>query len=337
MRVLVTGGTGYIGSHTLVELHASDHEIVVLDNLSNSTVSVLDHVQRLSNRSTQLEIGDIRDEQVLNTIMHAFRPEAVVHFAGLKSVGESREKPLEYYDVNVSGTRTLLSAMDSVACRRIIFSSSAAVYGADCVMPCKEDATRDPASVYGRTKMVAEDLLTAWAGAQPEATAVLLRYFNPVGAHPSALIGEAPQGEPNNLMPLIAQVASGERSHLSIFGDDYDTPDGTCLRDYIHVVDLARAHVAALDYSKWHVGARAFNVGTGQNYSVREMVEAFARTSGRSIRVEIAARRHGDIPMMKADPSRAAAELGWQARLGLEEMTASTWAWQSRGMLRSSC
>jgi UDP-glucose 4-epimerase len=330
MRVLVTGGAGYIGSHTLLELVAQGHEVFVLDNFYNSTPGVLDRVHNLSNRTMAFEKGDIRDAAVLNRVMQTFRPEMIIHFAGLKAVGESAEKPLEYYDVNVTGTLCLLDAMERASCNRIIFSSSAAVYGDAAYMPYDELHPRAPSSVYGRTKMMAEDILTDWAAARPDATAVLLRYFNPVGAHASGMIGEAPSGIPNNLMPYIAQVASGKRSHLSIFGDDYDTPDGTCLRDYIHVVDLATAHVAAVDYAVTHTGARAFNVGTGQSYSVREMVAAFARASGRDIPFEIAPRRAGDIPVMCADPSRAAAELDWHARHGLDDMTASTWAWQSR-------
>ncbi len=329
MRVLVTGGAGYIGSHTLLELMARNHEVFVFDNFSNSTPAVFDRVRTLSNHAVAYQAGDIRDPQALEQAMQTFRPEMIIHFAGLKAVGESAEKPLDYYDVNVTGTLGLLAAMARADCRRIIFSSSAAVYGDAAYMPYDELHPRAPASVYGRTKMIAEDILTDWAAARLDAMAVLLRYFNPVGAHASGTIGEAPSGIPNNLMPYIAQVAAGKRSHLSIFGDDYDTPDGTCLRDYIHVMDLANAHVTAIDYAVRNTGARAFNVGTGQSYSVKEMVDAFARTSGRAIPFKIAPRRAGDIPVMRADPSRAATELGWHARHGLDDMTASTWAWQS--------
>ena len=329
MRVLVTGGAGYIGSHTLVELLGQAHEVCVLDDYSNSDPVVLDRVRKLSNGKIEAVTGDVRDDAVLERVMDDFRPEAVVHFAGLKAVGESMEQPLRYYDVNVNGTIRLAAAMDRVGCKRIIFSSSATVYGEPVYLPYDEAHPLNPTSVYGRTKMIAEHILSDWARAGDRA-AVLLRYFTPVGAHASATIGEHPGGVPNNLMPFIAQVAVGKRQALSIFGDDYDTPDGTGQRDYIHVVDLARAHVAALDYAATHSGARPFNIGTGQPYSVREMVAAFSAASGREIPCTVAPRRAGDIAAMQADPSRAQAELGWQATHDLSDMAASTWAWQSR-------
>ena len=329
MRVLVTGGAGYIGSHTLLELMAQGHEVCVLDNFSNSSPMVLERVRSLSNGTVICVDADIRDRAALDQVMDDFSPEAVIHFAGLKAVGESAVKPVAYYDVNITGTLCLLAAMDRIGCPRIIFSSSATVYGEPVYLPYDEDHPVAPTSVYGRTKLMAEGILTDWTAARPEAAAVLLRYFNPVGAHPSAQIGEDPSDIPNNLMPFIAQVAVGKRPHLSIFGDDYDTPDGTGLRDYIHVVDLARAHVAALDYAARTPGARPFNIGTGQSYSVREMVAAFARAADRDIPVQIAPRRVGDIAVMQADASRAAAELGWTATHDLDDMTASTWAWQS--------
>jgi UDP-glucose 4-epimerase len=332
MRVFVTGGAGYIGSHTLLELMAHGHEVHVLDNFSNSSPLVLDRVRSLSNGSVVCVDADIRDRVALDRVMDDFAPEAVIHFAGLKAVGESAVKPIDYYDVNITGTLCLLAAMDRVGCSRIIFSSSATVYGKPVYLPYDEAHPTAPTSVYGRTKLMAEEILTDWAAARSAASAVLLRYFNPVGAHPSAQIGEDPSDIPNNLMPFIAQVAVGRRTRLSIFGDDYDTPDGTGLRDYIHVVDLARAHVGALDYAAVTLGARPFNIGTGQSYSVRDMVAAFERACGQDIPVQVAPRRAGDIAAMQADASRAATELGWTATHDLDDMTASTWAWQSANL-----
>ncbi|MCK0097034.1 UDP-glucose 4-epimerase GalE [Yoonia sp. F2084L] len=329
MRVLVTGGAGYIGSHTLLELMAQGHEVCVLDNYSNATPEVLTRVRALSNGIVHDYVGDVRDANKLDEVMQDFQPEAVIHFAGLKAVGESTEKPLYYYDVNVGGTLTLLHAMERAGCKRLIFSSSATVYGEPVYLPYDEAHPTNPTSVYGRSKLMAEHILTDWIAAHPDRTAVLLRYFNPVGAHPSAQIGEDPKDIPNNLMPFIAQVAVGKRDALQIFGDDYDTPDGTGLRDYIHVVDLARAHVAAIRYAEQATGARHFNIGTGQSYSVRDMVAAFERACGKTIATKQVARRAGDIAAMQADASRANAELGWKATHNLDDMTASTWAWQS--------
>ncbi|MDX8354572.1 UDP-glucose 4-epimerase GalE [Cognatiyoonia sp. IB215182] len=329
MRVLVTGGAGYIGSHTLLELMAQGHEVCVLDNYSNATPEVLTRVRALSNGTISDVTGDVRDPAKLDEVMRDFAPEAVIHFAGLKAVGESTEKPLLYYDVNVAGTLALLHAMDRAKCRRIIFSSSATVYGDPVYLPYDEAHPTNPTSVYGQTKLIAEQMLTAWTSAQPDTSAVLLRYFNPVGAHASSRIGEDPKDIPNNLMPFIAQVAVGKRDALTVFGDDYDTSDGTGKRDYIHVVDLARAHVAALDYAATHKGARPFNIGTGESYSVRDMVAAFERASGKTIPTKLAGRRAGDIAEMQADASRAKKEMGWNATHDLDAMTASTWAWQS--------
>lgn len=329
MRVLVTGGAGYIGSHTLVELLGQGHEAMVLDDYSNSDPVVLDRVRKLTNGHVEAVTGDVRDDAVLDQVMESFRPEAVIHFAGLKAVGESMQKPLYYYDVNVNGTIRLARAMEKVGCKRVIFSSSATVYGEPQYLPYDEAHPLNPTSVYGRSKMIAEHILSDWAE-QTGATSVLLRYFNPVGAHASATMGEHPEGVPNNLMPFIAQVAVGKRDRLAIFGDDYDTPDGTGQRDYIHVVDLARAHVAALGYAADHSGARAFNIGTGQPYSVREMVAAFAAACGKDIPVEVVPRRAGDIAAMQANATRAANELGWVATHDLADMAQSTWDWQSR-------
>ena len=331
MRVLVTGGAGYIGSHTLLELLGQGHEVFVLDNYDNSSAVVLDRVRALSNGGTVEALeGDIRHSQTLDEVMHDFAPEAVIHFAGLKAVGDSQTNPLGYYDVNVNGTLALLHAMDRHGCRRIIFSSSATVYGEPVYLPYDEAHPLNPTSVYGRTKMMAEHVITDWARTHADASGVLLRYFNPVGAHPSARIGEDPSDTPNNLMPFIAQVAVGKREHLSIFGDDYDTPDGTGQRDYIHVVDLARAHVAALDYAAKTTGARPFNIGTGRAESVREMVAAFEAASGKAIPCVVTPRRDGDIATMQANAGRANAELHWRAAHSLSDMAASTWAWQSQ-------
>lgn len=329
MRVLVTGGAGYIGSHTLLELMAQGHEVCVFDNYTNAVPEVLARVRALSNGNVVDVTGDVRDPAQLDEVMRDFAPEAVIHFAGLKAVGESTEKPLLYYDVNVAGTLALLHAMDRAGCRKIIFSSSATVYGDPVYLPYDEAHPTNPTSVYGQTKLIAEGMLTAWTRAQPDTSAVLLRYFNPVGAHTSSRIGEDPKDIPNNLMPFIAQVAVGKRDALTVFGDDYETPDGTGKRDYIHVVDLARAHVAALDYAATHIGARPFNIGTGESYSVRDMVAAFERASGKTIPTKLAGRRAGDIAEMQADASRAKAELGWRATHDLDAMTGSTWAWQS--------
>ncbi len=328
MRVLVTGGAGYIGSHTLVDLLGKAHDVLVLDNFDNSSPEVLSRVRKLTNGHVELVEGDVRHDDTIQSAMLDYRPDAVIHFAGLKAVGESMEKPLAYYDTNVRGTMAVLRAMELSGCKRIIFSSSATVYGEPEYLPYDEAHPLNPTSVYGRTKMIAEHIISDWATAT-QSTAILLRYFNPVGAHASARLGEHPDGIPNNLMPFIAQVAIGKRKELSIFGDDYDTPDGTGQRDYIHVVDLARAHVAAVDFAEAAHGAHVFNVGTGQPYSVKEMVAAFEKACGKTIPAIIAPRRAGDIAAMQADPKLAAEKMGWQATHDLDDMAASTWAWQS--------
>lgn len=331
MRVLVTGGAGYIGSHTLLELLGQGHEVCVVDNYENSSPAVLDRVRDLSNGGeVKVQKGDIRHGKTLDDVMLDFAPEAVIHFAGLKAVRDSMADPLSYYDVNVNGTLALLHAMDRHGCRRIIFSSSATVYGEPIYLPYDEVHPLNPISVYGRTKMMAEHLITDWARTHADASGVLLRYFNPVGAHSSARIGDAPSGILNNLMPSIAQVAVGKQAHVSIFGDDYNTPDGTGQRDYIHVVDLARAHVAALDYAARTPGVRPFNIATGQAQSVREIVTAFESASGKTIPCIVHARREGDIATMQANTTRANAELGWRATHSLGDMALSTWAWQSQ-------
>lgn len=329
MRILVTGGAGYIGSHTLVELLGQAHAVCVLDNYDNASPEVLNRVRALTNGPITAYEGDVRDGTMLDTVMSDFKPDVVIHFAGLKAVGDSMSNPLGYYDVNVRGTLQLLAAMDRHGVRRVIFSSSATVYGDSKSLSYDETHPTNPTSVYGRTKLMSEQIITDWAATHTDASAVLLRYFNPVGAHASTQIGEHPDGVPNNLMPFIAQVAVGTRDELQIFGDDYDTPDGTGLRDYIHVVDLARAHVAAVDYTNHATGTRVFNVGTGTSYSVHDMVKAFAKASARDIPYVIKPRRAGDIAAMQANAARANAELGWTATHDLDDMARSTWNWQS--------
>jgi UDP-glucose 4-epimerase len=329
MRVLVTGGAGYIGSHTLVELLGQGHEALAVDSFDNSSPRALDRVRELTNGYLEQEECDIRDTARLTKAAERFRPEAVIHFAGLKSVGESVRRAVDYYDVNVAGTVSLLRAMEAAGCGRIIFSSSATVYGEPEYLPSDEAHRIQPTNVYGQTKAVAERLLTDWAKAAPGRGAVLLRYFNPVGAHASGRLGEDPRGVPENLMPFLAQVATGRRDALRIWGDDYPTPDGTGVRDYIHVVDLARAHVAALDRAATLEGAEAYNIGTGQGISVREMLGAFERAVGRPLPHEVHPRRPGDVAEMRADATKANRELGWRAELGLDDMVQSLWAWQS--------
>lgn len=330
MKVLVTGGAGYIGSHTIVELLASGHEVAVVDNFLTTSPMALARVREITRADFPVHEVDVRDGAALARVFAAERPDAVIHFAGLKAVGESEEFPLRYYDTNVGGTLRLLEAMEGAGCTRIVFSSSATVYGEPVYLPYDEAHPLAPANVYGRTKRIAEDLLRDWAASRDGVSAVLLRYFNPVGAHDSGMIGEDPEGIPNNLMPFLAQVAAGRRDHLSVFGDDYPTPDGTGIRDYIHVTDLARAHVAAIGHAAVATGAQAFNIGTGTGYSVLDMVRAFGRAVGRDLPYRIAPRRAGDIAEMQADPTLANTVLDWRALLTLDEMCASTWHWQSR-------
>lgn len=334
MRVLVTGGAGYIGSHTLVELLAEGHEVCVVDNHANSSPESLSRVRDIAGRDFAAHALDVRDTAALTQLAQEFRPDTVIHFAGLKAVGEGEENPLSYYEVNVGGTLSLLRAMEAASCGRIIFSSSATVYGMPQYLPYDEDHPLAPVSVYGRTKRIAEDVLRDWTAARVRAAqpaaAILLRYFNPVGAHESGRIGEDPRGEPQNLMPYLAQVATGQRSALRIFGDDWPTPDGTGIRDYIHVVDLARAHVAALNRAARIQGAEACNIGTGQGVSVHEMLAAFSRAVGRALPYEIAPRRAGDLAESRAACAHAADVLGWAPVYGLQEMVESLWRWQSQ-------
>lgn len=330
MKILVTGGAGYIGSHTCVEMLKAGMEPVVVDNFSNSKEEALRRVERITGRRLVFYRADIRDKAALAGIFARHPVSAVVHFAGLKAVGESVAQPLRYYDNNVAGTVTLCEAMAEAGVKRIVFSSSATVYGDPHAVPIREDfpvgATTNP---YGRSKFMIEQILRDLHVADPEWRIALLRYFNPVGAHESGLIGEDPNDIPNNLMPYIAQVAVGRRPHLNVFGNDYPTPDGTGVRDYIHVVDLALGHVAALRYLDVHDGVATVNLGTGRGYSVLEMVKAFSRASGREVPYRIAPRRPGDVACCYADPGLAERLFGWRAERGVEQMCADTWRWQS--------
>jgi len=326
--ILITGGTGYIGSHTVVELMAAGHDVLILDNLCNSKASVLDRIQRIVGRRPRFEQIDVRDRPALRRIFSSHRFDAVVHFAGLKAVGESVERPLEYYDNNVSGSVALFDCMGEAGLRTIVFSSSATVYGEPATVPIREDFPLSASNPYGRSKLMIEDVLRDTAAADSAWRIALLRYFNPVGAHSSGLIGESPNGIPTNLMPYIAQVAVGKLKELRVFGDDYPTPDGTGVRDYIHVVDLARGHLAALNALRQRPGVLTVNLGTGRGYSVLEMVRAFAAASGKSVHYRVVGRRPGDVAQCFADPSLARATLGWQAQLGIDAMCTDAWRWQ---------
>ncbi len=326
--ILVTGGTGYIGSHACVALAQAGHELLILDNLCNSRAEVIDRLATICGRRPVFVEGDCRDSGLLDDVFDRYPVRAVMHFAGLKAVGESVAKPLEYYDNNVHGTLQLLSAMRRAAVRVFVFSSSATVYGDPASVPIREDFPRSATNPYGRSKLMIEDILADLHVAEPGWRIARLRYFNPVGAHESGLIGEDPQGVPNNLMPFVAQVAAGQREFLNVWGDDYPTPDGTGVRDYIHVFDLAAGHVAALNYLERQGGLLTVNLGTGRGYSVLDMVRAFSAASGREIPYRIAARRVGDIAQCWADPALANRLLGWQAMRGLDEMCADAWRWQ---------
>lgn len=330
MKVLVTGGAGFIGSHTVLRLLAAGGEVTVLDNFSNSSPEPLRRVEALSGRSFSWVDADIRDAAALTAVMARARPDAVVHFAGLKAVGESAEKPLDYYENNVFGTVTLLKAMDACGCRRIVFSSSATVYGEARYLPFDEAHPLRATNPYGRTKHFAEEVISDWAASASDAGAALLRYFNPVGAHPSGRIGEDPSGVPNNLAPYITQVAVGSLETLSVFGGDYDTRDGTGERDYVHVEDLAAAHLAALEYLMGATGCHPFNIGTGRTTTVLEMVRAFEAVSGRAVPYRIMPRRPGDVARSLAAVDKAVALLGWRAAHDLGDMCASAWRWQSQ-------
>ena len=330
MKVLVTGGTGYIGSHTAVALSEAGYEVVLLDNLSNSDRSVASRIESITRQTHGFYEADIRDRDRMEEILAAELPDAIIHFAGLKAVGESSRLPLEYYDNNVTGTLSLLFAMRAKKVQTIVFSSSATVYGIPDKLPISEEAQLSTTNPYGHTKLVIEDILRSLVSADPSWKVSLLRYFNPVGAHPSGQIGENPRGVPNNLMPYVAQVAAGVRERLEVFGNDYPTEDGTGVRDYIHVMDLAKGHLAALtSLSSWsQPNPLTVNLGTGRGTSVLEMVRVFEKVSGRQIPYRIAPRRPGDVASCWADPSLAERLLGWQAELGIERMCADAWRWQ---------
>ncbi len=331
MAILISGGCGYIGSHTCIELLAAGYEIVVVDNFYNSKPEALSRIKELSGKDFPFYRVDIRDEQGLAAVFAERPVEAVIHFAGLKAVGESVQKPLEYYDNNVNGTLVLLRVMRKFGCKKIIFSSSATVYGMNNPSPLREDMpTGGLTNPYGRTKYMIEEILKDTCAADPEFGAVLLRYFNPIGAHESGRIGEDPNGIPNNLMPYISQVAIGKLRRLSVFGDDYETPDGTGVRDYIHVVDLAKGHVKAVPYALSHTGAVPINLGTGVGYSVLDIVKAFEKVNGVPVPYVIAPRRAGDVAVCYSDPTCARELLGWEAQRGLEEMCRDSWRWQSQ-------
>ena len=329
MTILVTGGAGYIGSHTSLALLQARHDVVVLDNLCNSSAESLNRVVRLSGRSSIFVQGDIRDRVVLNRLFADHSIDAVLHFAGLKAVGESVSQPLRYFDNNVHGSHVLLQAMADAGVFHFVFSSSATVYGEPAQMPIAETCpVGQPTNPYGRSKLMVEDMLRDLAASDPRWRIAILRYFNPVGAHESGLIGEDPNGIPNNLLPYIAQVAVGKLPELAVFGNDYPTHDGTGVRDYIHVVDLAEGHLRSLEALESRTGAHVWNLGTGQGYSVLDMVHAFEAASGKPVPYRISPRRPGDIATCYSDPSKAERELGWKAKRGLPEMMRDAWRWQ---------
>ncbi len=328
--VLVTGGAGYIGSHTLIQLIEHGFKPVVFDNFSNSSPESIRRVEQITEQLVPVVEGDIRSREDLRRVFESYAIESVIHFAGLKAVGESVAKPLYYYDNNVHGTLQLLEVMKEYDCKQIVFSSSATVYGDPATVPITEDFPLSATNPYGRSKLMIEEILRDLYVSDNTWKIILLRYFNPVGAHPSGLIGEDPDGIPNNLMPYITQTAVGQLSCLSVFGDDYDTPDGTGVRDYIHVVDLAEGHIKALEKIDQIDDVLAVNLGTGQGYSVLEMVRAFEKASGKEVPYCIAPRRPGDIASCYADPSLAKKVLGWEAKYGIEKMCEDAWRWQEK-------
>lgn len=330
-KILVTGGAGYIGSHTCVELLNAGYEVIVLDNLCNSAAESLNRVQQLTRKSLTFVEGDIRDVQLLDQVFQQNSIDAVIHFAGLKAVGESQQIPLAYFDNNIAGSINLVQAMQRAQVFKLVFSSSATVYGENNPSPLNEEMpTGMPTNNYGYTKLIVEQLLEKLSVADERWSIALLRYFNPVGAHKSGQIGEDPQGIPNNLMPFVTQVAVGRREKLSIFGHDYDTVDGTGVRDYIHVVDLANAHLCALNNRLTAQGCRAWNIGTGNGISVLQVKDTFEQVNGVAIAFELAPRREGDVATCFADNTRAVQELGWQPQYGLEDMLADSWNWQKQ-------
>lgn len=331
MKILVTGGAGYIGSHTVVELQNEGHEVVVVDNLSNSSREALHRVETITGKAVPFYEIDVRDRDKMNAVLEEHAVDCCVHFAGLKAVGESVQRPLEYYDCNLGSTLTLLEVLREHGCKNLIFSSSATVYGTPAQLPITELCPKgECTNPYGQTKSMQEQIFQDVQAADLAWNIVLLRYFNPIGAHPSGLIGEAPNGIPNNLMPYITQVAIGSREMLHVFGDDYDTPDGTGVRDYIHVVDLATGHVKALQAIERKCGLAIYNLGTGCGYSVLEVVHAFEKANGVKLPYQIEPRRAGDIASCYSDPSKAQRELGWRAQYDLVDMCRDSWNWQRK-------
>jgi UDP-glucose 4-epimerase len=329
MKILVTGGLGYIGSHTVVELLGAGHEVVILDNLSNSKLSVGDRIRAITDKGFAFEEADIRDRVRMAQVFAVHKPEAVIHFAGLKAVGESVEQPMRYYDNNCTGSLVLFDTMAAAGVKTLVFSSSATVYGDPHTVPIKEDFPLQATNPYGRSKLMIEEMLRDIAVSDPSWRIALLRYFNPVGAHESGLIGEDPNGIPNNLVPYIAQVADGRRERLSVYGNDYPTADGTGMRDYIHVVDLAIGHVKTLDRLAKGPGVLTYNLGTGNSASVLDMVRAFEKACGKPIPYQFVPRRAGDIATCYADPAHAETELGWRAQRTIDQMCTDAWRWQA--------
>ena len=325
MSILVTGGAGYIGSHTCVELLEKGEEIVIVDNFSNSKPEVLDKIKDITGKKFKFYEVDLLDRTKLEKVFQDNHIEEVIHFAGLKAVGESVKKPIEYYHNNITGTLVLLELMKKYNCKKIVFSSSATVYGNPKTVPIKEDFPLSTTNPYGSTKLMIEQILKDVAVADNEFSCILLRYFNPIGAHESGLIGENPNGIPNNLMPYIARVATGQYEKLNVFGNDYDTPDGTGVRDYIHVVDLAKGHIKAIEKARNMKGVEAYNLGTGKGYSVLDLVKTFEKVNNVTVKYEIVPRRPGDIAICYADPSKAKEELGWTAEKDVEDMCRDTW------------
>lgn len=331
--ILVTGGAGYIGSHTVIQLIEAGFQVVILDNLCNSKREVIRRIETICGVRPEFIMGDVRDRELLRSVFNHHRLDAVIHFAGLKAVGESVAKPLSYYDNNVTGSIVLCEEMALAGVKTFVFSSSATVYGDPECVPITESSRLNATNPYGQSKLMVEEILRDLSHSDPTWRIALLRYFNPVGAHVSGLIGEDPSGIPNNLVPFIAQVAVGKRSHLNVFGNNYPTPDGTGIRDYIHVDDLARGHLAALHALNQQPGVLTVNLGTGRGYSVLEMIRAFQKASGKPIPYEVVERRPGDIATCYADPTLAKSLLGWQADLDMDRMCADTWRWQSMNPL----
>ena len=330
MRILVTGGAGYIGSHTCVELLNAGYEVVIVDNLYNASPKAVERVQQITGKSVVFYEADIRDKEAMGNIFDQEKVDAVIHFAGLKAVGESVAKPMEYYENNLAGTLNLCQVMKEHQVKNIIFSSSATVYGDPAFVPITEDCPKGTCTnPYGWTKWMLEQILTDIQKSDPQWNVILLRYFNPIGAHKSGLLGEDPKGIPNNLLPYVAQVAIGKLECVGVFGDDYDTPDGTGVRDYIHVVDLAKGHVKAIEKLKDKEGVSIYNLGTGNGYSVLQVIHAFEKACGHPLKYQIKPRRAGDIASCYCDPTKAKEELGWEAEYGIEEMCQDSWRWQS--------